>query len=226
MYSSRARARNVCSRLRIHIDDLHFDNIVIVQALAVLEARQRLRHARFKCLHHRVEIDAQLAGELLDLLLARRLLEHLLHLLEQTVPEIGRHLFDRQDGRRRADDVVFVIGRIRPVHLGDIRTDIADIVVNREFLAGLLLLARHEVGDVLGRHVHAVVVRVLQQLPFRVRRRDQMAQIERRQRRIDRQDVAVFLPEALAAAVDVHPVIKLLERGVAVLLDIFARMLA
>ncbi|MNI96637.1 hypothetical protein D3C73_1551340 [compost metagenome] len=55
-----------------------------------------------------------------------------------------------------------------------------------EFFPGGFFLAGHKVRDVLRRNVHAIVIRVLQQLALRVGRGDQMAEIKRRQRRVDR----------------------------------------
>ena len=72
------------------------------------------------------------------------------------------------DGRRCADNVVIVIGRVCLVHLCDIGTDVADIVVDRKLFAGLLFLAGHEIRDVLSGDVHAVIIGVFQQLAFRI----------------------------------------------------------
>ncbi|MNW55017.1 hypothetical protein D3C74_326530 [compost metagenome] len=174
--------KKVLFQLRIHIHHLVFDDIAVVQALAVLIAGQRLRHTGLEGFDHAVEIDAQLARQLLHILLPRCLLEHFVHLVEQAECQIRRHFLNRQHRRRSADDVVFIIGRIRLVHLRNVRADVADIVVDREFLARLLFLAGHEVRNILRRHVHAVVIGILQQLAFSIGRRDQMAQVERRQR--------------------------------------------
>ncbi|MNJ37408.1 hypothetical protein D3C77_322250 [compost metagenome] len=213
-------------QLRIHVHDLGLHHIGKAQPFAVLIAGQRLGNAGLERLDHALEVDAQLAGKRLDIFLARRMLEHFLHFAEQTVRQIRRHFFDRQHRRGGPDNVVFIVRRIHLVHLRDVRANIADIVMNRKFLARLLLFTRHKVRNVLGGDVHAVVIGVLQQLALGIRRRDQVAQIERRQRGINGQNVAVLLLEPLIAAVHVHPVIQLFQRRIAVLLDILARMLA
>ncbi|MNB80700.1 hypothetical protein D3C75_274670 [compost metagenome] len=169
-------------QLGIHINNLVLNDIGVAQPLAVLIARQRFRYAGFKGFDHRIEVDAQLAGEFLDILLARSLLEHLVHFVEQAVGQIGSHLFNRQHGRRSPDNVVFIIGRICLVHLRDVGPDVADIVMDGEFLAGGFFLAGHKVRDVLRCYVHAVVVSILQKLALGIRCGDQMAQVKWRQR--------------------------------------------
>ncbi len=222
-----ARPRQECLlQFDVHADALHLDHVRVAEALAVLVTRNRFRHPGLERLQHRIRIEHQLLRETFDFFLIRRVLEHFLHLLEQAVREVGGHLLDRQHRGRSAYDVVIVVRRIRLRHLRDIRADVADIVVDREFFAGSFFFARHKVGDILRRHVHAVIVRVLQKFAFGVGRGDQMAQVKRRQRRIHGQNAAVLLLEPLAARVDIHPVIEFLERGIAVLADVFARMFA
>ncbi|MNP43186.1 hypothetical protein D3C76_1369890 [compost metagenome] len=53
-----------------------------------------------------------------------------------------------------------------------------------------------------------------------------MAQVKRRQRRVDAQNVTILLLKPLAAAIHVHPVIKLFQRGITIFLNVLARVLA
>ncbi|MNN08707.1 hypothetical protein D3C81_1215680 [compost metagenome] len=213
-------------QLGVHIYYLRFHYVDIAQPLAIFITRERLRNTGFKRFNYAIEVYTELAGKFLHFLLGRRLLEHFFHFIEQAIGQIGCHFFNRQHGRRRPDNVVLVVSRIGLVHLSDIRTDVANIVVNGEFLAGLLLFISHEVRNVLRRYVHAVIISVLQQLALRIGCRNQMAQVKRRQWRIDVQNVAVLLTESLATIIHVHPIIQLFQRSITILFNVLAGMLA
>ncbi|MNX39207.1 hypothetical protein D3C86_695590 [compost metagenome] len=156
-------------QLGVHIDYLLLDHIVVAQAFTVLVARERLGYAGLKRLDHRIQVDAKLAGELLHVVLRWRFLEHFLHFAEQAESQISGHLLDRKDRGRGPDDVVFIVGRIQLVHLRNIRTNVADVVMDGKFLARLLLLTGHKVCNILRRDIHAVVIGILKQLAFSIR---------------------------------------------------------